>query len=142
MAKEGNDFNASVSALLKGLEQFVCSKTVVGEPVKINDAVILPLVDMKFGVGAGAFEGEKKNNAAGGLGASVNPCAVLVIQNGMTKVVNVKNQDLTSKVLDMVPDIVNRFTSRGASQSDPEVDEAVSDILNGDKEQEKQEKEE
>ena len=113
----------------------------VGEPVKINDAVILPLVDMKFGVGAGAFEGEKKNNAAGGLGASVNPCAVLVIQNGMTKVVNVKNQDLTSKVLDMVPDIVNRFTSRGASQSDPEVDEAVSDILNGDKEQEKQEKE-
>lgn len=136
MAKEGNDFNSSVGALLKGLEQFVCSKTVVGEPVKINDAVILPLVDMKFGVGAGAFEGEKKNNTAGGLGATVNPCAVLVIQNGMTKVVNVKNQDLTSRVLDMVPDIVNRFTSKGGQKVDAEVDEAVSDILNPEKKEE------
>lgn len=132
MVKDGNDFNSSVSALLKGLEGFVCSKTVVGEPVKVNDAVILPLVDMKFGIGAGAFEGEKKNNAAGGLGATINPCAVLVIQNGMTKVVNVKNQDLTSRVIDMVPDLVNRFTSRG-NKPDPDVEEAVSDILDKDK---------
>ena len=62
MGKEGNDFNSSVGALLKGLEGFVSSKTVVGDPVKVNDAVILPLVDMKFGIGAGAFEGEKKSN--------------------------------------------------------------------------------
>ncbi len=132
MGKEGNDFNSSVGALLKGLEGFVSSKTVVGDPVKVNDAVILPLVDMKFGIGAGAFEGEKKNNAAGGMGANISPCAVLVIQNGMTKVVNVKNQDLTSRIVDMVPDLVNRFT-KGGSQDDPDVDEAVSDILDKDK---------
>ncbi len=129
MNKEGNDFSTSVGALLKGLEGFVCTKTVVGEPVTINDTIILPLVDMKFGIGAGAFDSDKKNRAAGGLGATINPCSVLIIQNGMTKVVNVKNQDVTSKVLDMVPDIVNRFTGKGV-KTDGAVDEAVSDMLN------------
>ena len=33
----------------------------------------------------------------------MTPCAVLVIQNGTTKLVNVKNQDGLTKVLDMVP---------------------------------------
>ena len=37
--------------------------------------------------------------------------AVLVIQNGSTKLVNVKNQDGLTKILDMVPDFVDRFTA-------------------------------
>lgn len=57
--------------------------------------------------------------------------AVLIIQKGMAKVVNIKNQDLTTKIVDMVPDLINRFTSKKAD--DPAVDEAVDDILNDDK---------
>ena len=34
---------------------------------------------------------------------------VLVIQNGVTKLVNIKQQDAVTKVLDMVPDFVNKF---------------------------------
>ena len=45
--------------------------------------------------------------------------------------VNIKNQDLTTKIVDMVPDLINRFTSKKAD--DPAVDEAVDDILNDDK---------
>ena len=41
----------------------------------------------------------------------MTPCAVLVIQNGSTKLVNVKNQDGLTKILDMVPDFVDRFTA-------------------------------
>ncbi len=40
------------------------------------------------------------------------PSAVLVIQNGTTKLVNIKNQDGITKILDMVPDFVNKFTSK------------------------------
>jgi hypothetical protein len=36
---------------------------------------------------------------------------VLVIQNGTTKLVNIKNQDGLTKVLDMVPDFVDRFAA-------------------------------
>ena len=55
MEKEEINFGSSVDELLKGLEGFVSSKTVVGEPIQVNDATIIPLVDMKFGMGAGAF---------------------------------------------------------------------------------------
>lgn len=41
----------------------------------------------------------------------MTPSAVLVIQNGTTKLVNIKNQDGLTKVLDMVPDFVDRFAS-------------------------------
>ena len=45
------------------------------------------------------------------------PSAVLVIQNGNTKLVNIKNQDGVTKILDMVPDFVNRFTSKSDQNS-------------------------
>ena len=40
----------------------------------------------------------------------MTPSAVLVIKNGVTKLVNVKNQDTMTKILDMIPDIVDKFT--------------------------------
>ena len=106
-----NNFNATVESLFKGMDSFITTKTVVGDAIHINDTIILPLVDVSFGVAAGAFAQEKKNSGAGGLGGTFSPSAVLVISNGTTKLVNVKNQDSVTKILDMVPDFVNKFTS-------------------------------
>ena len=68
--------------------------------------------------------------AAAGLAGKIQPSAVLVIQNGQTKLVNVKNQDGMTKILDMVPDIVSRF-SKGKNDDlnldDVKVDEAEDD---------------
>ena len=106
-----NTFDKTVESLFKGMDSFITTKTVVGDAIHIGDTIILPLVDVSFGVGAGAFSGEKKNNGGGGMGAKITPSSILVIQNGTTKLVNVKNQDGVTKVLDMVPDIINRFTA-------------------------------
>ena len=98
----------------------------VGDAIHIGDTIILPLVDVTFGVGAGAFAEDKKNNGGGGMGGKLSPSAVLVIQNGTTKLVNVKNQDGLTKILDMVPDFVNKFAktetpaSETASAPEPE----------------------
>ena len=94
------------------MDSFITTKTVVGDAIHIGDTIILPLVDVSFGVAAGAFSQEKKNNGAGGMGGKIMPSAVLVIQNGTTKLVNIKNQDGVTKILDMVPDFVNKFTSK------------------------------
>ena len=110
MANE-NNFKDTVNSLFKGLDTFISAKTVVGEAVHVGDTIILPLVDVTFGVGAGAFEGEKKSNGGGGMTGKMTPSAVLVIQNGTTKLVNIKNQDGLTKVLDMVPDFVDRFAA-------------------------------
>lgn len=106
-----NTFEKTVESLFKGMDGFITTKTVVGDAIHIGDTIILPLVDVSFGVGAGAFSGEKKNNAGGGMGGKISPCSILVMQNGTTKLINVKNQDAMTKVLDMVPDIINKFTA-------------------------------
>ena len=119
-----NSFNNTVESLFKGMDSFITTKTVVGDAIHIEDTIILPLVDVSFGVAAGAFSQEKKNNGAGGMGGKINPSAVLVIQNGQTKLVNIKNQDGMTKILDMVPDIVNKFTS-GKGNEDLTFDDIV-----------------
>ena len=107
-----NSFHTTVESLFKGMDSFITTKTVVGDAIHIGDTIILPLVDVSFGVAAGAFSQEKKNNGAGGMGGKIMPSAVLVIQNGTTKLVNIKNQEGITKILDMVPDFVNKFTSK------------------------------
>ena len=111
------NFNTTVESLFKGMDSFITTKTVVGDAIHIGDTIILPLVDVSFGVGAGAFCADKKHNAAGALGGKIMPSAVLVIQNGNTKLVNIKNQDGVTKILDMVPDFVNRFASKSDNDS-------------------------
>ena len=120
-----NSFNNTVESLFKGMDSFITTKTVVGDAIHIGDTIILPLVDVSFGVAAGAFSLEKKNNGAGGMGGKINPSAVLVIQNGVTKLVNIKNQDGMTKILDMVPDFINKFTS--GKDTDDIIDDVVSD---------------
>lgn len=109
---EHNSFSNTVESLLKGMDSFITTKTVVGDAIHIGDTILLPLVDVSFGVGAGAFSEDRKNKGAGGMGGKITPSAVLVIQDGNIKLVNIKNQDSVTKILDMVPDFVNKFTSK------------------------------
>lgn len=122
------NFKGTVDALFQGMNGIVSSKTVVGDAIHIGDTIILPLIDVSFGVGAGAFNGDKKEKGAGGLGGKMTPCAVLVIQNGKTKLVNIKNQDTMTKILDMIPDAIDKFIS-GKDEKMTEQD--VADILDG-----------
>ena len=55
----------------------------------------------------------------------MTPSAVIVIQDGKTKLVNIKNQDTVTKLLDMVPDVIDRFTSKDEKLSE----DHVADIL-------------
>ena len=130
-----NSFKNTVESLFKGMDSFITTKTVVGDAIHIGDTILLPLVDVSFGVAAGAFSQEKKNNGAGGMGGKIQPSAVLVIQNGTTKLVNVKNQDGITKILDMVPDFVNKFTSGKNSEDTDE----LADILGEEESEESKE---
>ena len=126
MGKE--NLNETVNSLFQGMEGFLTSKTVVGEPIYIKDTIILPLVDVSFGMGAGAFEADKKNRSGGGIGGKLTPSAVLVIRDGQTKLVNVKNQETIVKLLDMVPDVIDRFT-----QKEETLEDIVEDLEKEDK---------
>ncbi len=125
-----NDFNTTVGSLFQGMDKFLTTKTVVGDPTTIGDTIILPLVDVSFGVAAGAFASADKNNGAGGLGGKMTASAVLVIKDGQIRLVNVKNQDTVTKVLDMVPDLIDRFQKKGDTDAITEEEEsAVAEVI-------------
>ncbi len=116
-----NKLGETMESLFKGMDSFITSKTVIGDAVRFEDGtIVLPLVDVSFGVAAGAFanDGDKKNNGGGGLGGKIQPSAVLVIKDGSSKLVNVKNQSGLTKILDMVPDFVDKFAGDDASDDD------------------------
>lgn len=123
---EDNKFNSTVSALFNGMDSVISSKTVVGDAIHIGDTIILPLVDVSFAVGAGAFHADKKERGAGGLGGKISPSAVLVIQNGRTKLVNIKNQDTITKLLDLVPDVIDRVKEKKEDKvTEKDIDEML-----------------
>ena len=121
-----NNFNTTVAALFKGIDGVISSKTVVGEAIQVGDITILPLVDVSFALGAGAFSGDNKEKGAGGLGGKMTPSSVLVIQDGKTKLVNIKNQDAITKILDMIPDVMDKFKK----EEEKITEDDVIDILN------------
>ena len=108
-----NDYNTGLEALFNKMETFVSTKTVVGEPVTSGDVILIPLVDVSFCVGSGAYDGsgEKNKNGgvAGGVGAKITPAAVLVVINGTVQLVNVKSQDNLSKLIDLAPNVLSKF---------------------------------
>ena len=106
--------NSNLQMLFSKMEEFISTKTVVGEAVHIGDVIIIPLVDVSFGVGAGvneATDDAKKGKDLGGgaLGAKLSPSAVVVISKGTVQMVNVKNQDSVNKFIDMIPGFFSKF---------------------------------
>lgn len=124
-----NQFNNVVESLLKGMGTLLSSHTVVGEATRVGDAVIVPLVDVSFGIGAGAGDAAKRASSNGGFGAKMSPSAVLIIQDGKTRLVNVKNQDAVTRILDLVPQVMERFgtKSEGTIDDDEAVEAAFGD---------------
>ena len=100
------NINENLDVLFNRMEGFVSTKTVVGEAVTIGDVTIVQLIEVAVGVGAGAGE---KNAGGGGLGAKIIPSAVLAIHDGTVQLVNIKNQDAISKLIDMAPGIAQKL---------------------------------
>lgn len=49
------NIEGTLGSMFKGMDGFISSKSVVGEPVYVGDTIIIPLVDVNFGMAAGAF---------------------------------------------------------------------------------------
>ncbi len=129
---ENNNVKSLIETMFQGMDGFVTSKTVVGEPMQVGDATLIPLMEVSCGMGAGGFNQEKKEKGTGDAGAGamssrITPTAILILQDGKSKLINVKNQDTMTKLLDMVPDLLDRFT--GGSRVSREAEKQAEDML-------------
>ena len=118
MIKIANEVGNNLEILIDKLENFVSSKTVVGDSVKIGEVTLIPLVDVSVGIGAGG--GDK--GSGGGLGAKIMPSAVIAVADGNVQLINIKNQDAGSKLIDMAPGIAAKlnFGSAFGKKNDEE----------------------
>ena len=105
-------FKETVKSLFDGMDSYLSTKSVVGEPIVVGDTTIIPLVDITFGIGAGTGRGKENINAGGGLGGKVVPTALLIIKDDSVRVMDIGNGSGINKVLDMVPDFVARFDKK------------------------------
>lgn len=126
-----NSTTEIVDNLMKGLDTVFATKTVVGEATKVEDTIIIPLVDVSFGIGAGSSDKNAKDaskgGSGGGLTGKMSPSAVLVINDGSTRLVNVKNTDNVSRALDLIPEIINRLKPRKGATDEEILDAAFPD---------------
>ena len=118
-----NKIKENIQAVFDGVVALSNTKQVIGDPYLVGETTIIPFLETSVGAGFGEFNADKE---ASGMACKVTPVACLVIQNGFTKLININNPDPIAKALDLIPDLVDTLTKKGAS--DPEVAEAISEI--------------
>jgi sporulation protein YtfJ len=108
-----------IRTLLGEFQHIVKTETVIGEPLTVGEVTIIPVSKVSFGFGAGGSgsEGGKSGGGGGtGGGASLEPLAFLVIQDGRVQLLPLKEKEGTlGKLMEIVPDLyakAREFRSR------------------------------
>ena len=107
------------------IERLLSSRTVVGEPVTVEGATIIPLLDVGFffGAGGGSGRGESKQRAEGtgegsGGGSSgaggVKPIAVLIVDKSGVRVESIKGgfASAMEKIGESLPSMMQKARER------------------------------
>lgn len=122
--------NEMVKNLLEELKEIVRTETVVGQPIQAGDSTVIPVSKVVFGFGGGGGTGQtEKKDAGGGTGigggASIEPLAFIVITEGKSQLLSVKEKGgiTPGKVVDLLPEIIEQlkgFKSKKGKEKESE----------------------
>jgi len=105
------------------IERMLNTKTVVGDPIKIDDTTLIPLISIGFGFGVGGGEGTEPQKGSGhgggtGGGGGVKPVALVILNKDGVRVEPVKSG--TASVLEKVAESLGKVAAsqRSAKPSD------------------------
>ena len=117
--------DAARKKLFENFKEMITTESVVGQPIYLGDAVIVPFVDVSFGFGSGGGDYGKpgQNNFGGPEGKSggeagggkLTPTAVLILKGERVELFSIKNAAATNtvdKVLNMVPEVISHFRKK------------------------------
>lgn len=117
-----------MNTAMSSIKDMIDVDTIIGEPISTGiDTLIIPISKVSFGFAAGGseFKGETINEYSkkekeeqvqyrlpfgGGSGAGVNiePVAFLVVSNGLVKLLPVTHDSYIDKLIDYVPDLLDK----------------------------------
>lgn len=100
--------------IFEEFKDMITTESVVGQPIFLGDATIVPFVDISFGFGTGAA-GTDGKTAGGAGGGKMTPTAVLILKGERVELFSIKNAaaaGTVDKVLNMVPEVVSHFKKK------------------------------
>lgn len=106
------NIDSSLGLIFNYLKKFMKTDTVLGQPIRIDQLILVPIISIIVGAGGGG-EGKKadgKNNelAAGlGGGARITVDAVIVIKKDEASILPVSPQANWGKILELAQNVVN-----------------------------------
>ena len=126
--KENHPIEGLMLTAMSSIRDMVDVNTIIGEPIEsIDGMIIIPISKVSFGFAAGGseFTGETVNEyskkeaeelvqyrlpfgGGAGAGASINPVAFLVVQNGTARLLPIEHTSCIDRLLDYVPDLMEK----------------------------------
>lgn len=114
-----NSIQSIMETTLETIKNSIDSNTIVGNPIKAEASVIVPIskVTVGFGIGGGEYNKSCKTNTncdtnfAGGSGGAVtiSPVAFVVVENGETRLISLEdNVNLVDNILTVTPRIIDK----------------------------------
>lgn len=113
----------NIGLMFDKLEDFIKNKTIFGEPMQLGDTTLIPVINVSFGLGSGGGDGsDNKGNGGvgggGGIGAKASPTALIIIKDGDIEIKPIKKNSGLEKLLEMVPDLVDKINVKVDSKDD------------------------
>ena len=74
--------DSSIETTLNEIQKVMNTNSIIGNPIKTNEKIIIPIskASIGFGVGSGKYEGSSKTELGGaGGGGSIDPVAFVII---------------------------------------------------------------
>jgi len=108
------EINKQVEMLFEKLKDFITSKTVVGEEIKIGKLTLIPIIEVTFGMGSGTGGGKYAKDQEGsgvgmGLGVKARPSAFIVIKDEGVELLSLHKPGSLEKLIEKFPEIVEKF---------------------------------
>ena len=101
---------------MEKIRQLVDANTIIGEPITVDGATIIPISRVTFGFASGGSDVGAKTNkqmfgGGTGGGVTITPMAFLIVRNGDVKLLQVQSYNNTAdRVVGMVPDVVDKVS--------------------------------
>ena len=136
---------------MNSIRDMIDVNTIIGEPIEcIEGMTIIPISKVSFGFAAGGseFTAETVNEyskkeeeelvqyrlpfgGGTGAGASINPVAFLVVQNGTARLLPMEHTSCIDRLIDYVPDLmekVNQMFNKKMQSQNEKTDKIVEQI--------------
>ena len=114
---------------MEKIKEMVDVNTIVGTPITAADGtLIIPVSKVSYGFASGGSDLPTKNEnkdlfgGGSGAGVTIQPIAFLTVYQGNVRLISVGGGDGIDKVLDMVPDVVDKVKSFFKKDKKTEID--------------------